>query len=118
MPTAGAGTRLASDAGTVPRLPRSNTRAIGTLALFMAVQCADAALTAHGIERFGPAIEANPILSFYLGVTGTAATLIAAKSVALCGGGLLYLFGRYAALAVLTVVVVFGAIVPWAFLLG
>lgn len=37
-----------------------------TFGLFLAVQFADAVQTVSGISRFGPAIEANPILSFYV----------------------------------------------------
>ena len=101
----------------VSRLPRSNTRAIWALALFAAVQCADALQTAHGIQRFGYSIEANPILSAYLFVLGPGATLIGAKAVALSAGLALYHFERYASLVALTVLVVFSALVPWALVL-
>jgi hypothetical protein len=103
---------------TVSRLPQSNTRAIWTIALFIAVQCADAAQTAHGIQRFGLGIEANPILAFYLATAGPTTTLVGAKLIAVAGGAALYLCARYVALVVLTITVVFSAVLPWAFVLG
>jgi len=57
-------------------LPGSQSRAIWTLALFVAVQCADAIQTISGISQFGPAVEANPLLAFYASVFGASATLI------------------------------------------
>jgi hypothetical protein len=102
----------------VSRLPRSNTRAIWTIALFTAVQFADAAQTAHGIQRFGLGIEANPILASLLVMFGPTTTLVGAKVISVLGGTALYLCARYVALVVLTITVVFSAVVPWAFLLG
>lgn len=86
--------------------------------LFVAVQCADAVQTAHGIQRFGLGIEANPILSFYLATFGPTSTLIGAKLISVLGGTALYLCARYVALVVLTITVVFSAVLPWALLLG
>src|SRR4030088_1858518 len=61
-------------------------RAAGTgamvLAVFAFVQCADAWLTAIGIVRFGPAIEANPLLALCLSNFG-AGSIVAAKLIAL-----------------------------------
>ena len=100
------------------RLPHSNTRAFWAVALFAAVQCADAVQTILGIERFGPSIEANPILSFYFSSFGPYATLIGAKSIAIVAAFALYLYARYLAIVLLTIAVVFTALVPWAFVLS
>jgi hypothetical protein len=100
------------------RLPGSQTRGIAALALFMSVQVADAVCTANGIARFGPAIEANPLLSFLVGTWGIAGALVSVKIVAMIGGAFLHLKSQDLALSVLTVVYVFGAIVPWAWTLA
>jgi hypothetical protein len=89
-------------------------RAIGTLALFGAIQIADAVLTFVGIARFGPGIEANPVLAFYVATFGAGVTLAAAKSLAMAAAMLLHVRSHHFALALLNVGYVFGALVPWA----
>ena len=101
-----------------PALPGSHTRAIWIFALFIAVQLADAAQTAYGISRFGPAIEANPILSFCIAAFGAGAALVGAKMVAIVGGAALHVCSYHFVLVALTVAYVFGAVVPWAVVLG
>lgn len=100
------------------RLPAANTRALGVLALFVAAQIADAWLTAAGVERFGIAAEANPMLSLSILVFGPAAALIVAKGLALAGATVLYRLSRHTLLATLTAAYVFVAIMPWALALG
>jgi hypothetical protein len=100
------------------KLPRSQPRGIAALALFISVQVADGVWTANGIARFGPAIEANPILSFLVGTCGVAGALVSVKIVAMIGGAFLHLQSRHLALSLLTVIYVFGAIVPWAWTLA
>ena len=99
-------------------LPGSQSRAIWSLGLFVAVQCADAALTFVGISRFGPGVEANPILSFCAAAFGASAALVGAKAVAIVGGATLHAFSQHFILAALTVACVFGAVVPWAMVLS
>jgi hypothetical protein len=101
-----------------PTLPGSNTRAILAFALFAAVQVADAALTASGVSRFGMAIEANPLVASYIDVCGLIPGLCAAKALALSAGTVLHISARYFTLALLTVVFVFGALLPWALTLA
>ena len=103
---------------STPALPGSHTRAIWAFALFLAVQFADAAQTAYGISRFGPAIEANPILSFCIAAFGTGAALVGAKMVAVVGGAALHACSYHFILVALTVAYVFGAVVPWAVVLS
>ena len=100
------------------RLPGTNTRALWTLALFAAVQGADAVQTALGVQRFGHSIEANPIVSFYVALAGPAVALIGAKAFAVGCAAILYAFERYAVIALLTLAVVFSALIPWAALLA
>ena len=99
-------------------LPGSKCRAFWALLLFVAVQLADGAQTYMGILRFGPAIEANPILSFCAAMFGASAALVVAKTVAILGGATLHVFSQHFILAALTVACVFGAIVPWAMVLS
>jgi hypothetical protein len=99
-------------------LPGCRTRAVWAFALFLAVQLADAAQTVYGISRFGPAIEANPILSFCIAAFGTGAALVGAKMVAVVGGAALHACSYHFILVALTVAYVFGAVVPWAVVLS
>ena len=100
------------------RVPHANPRALTLLMLFTGVQVLDALLTWTGIARFGAGAEANPILSFYIALVGPGATLGVAKSVALCGGCMLYVRSHYVVLALLTLVYIFGAVMPWLWVLG
>jgi hypothetical protein len=99
-------------------LPDSQSRAVWALGLFVAVQFADAVQTYSGISRFGPAVEGNPILCFFITACGTSVTLIGAKMIAVLGGLVLHTWSYHFALVALTVIYVFGAIVPWAVALG
>jgi hypothetical protein len=99
-------------------LPGSKTPAITLLALFAAVQILDAILTWTGVARFGTDIEANPLLAASFAHFGPGATLGAAKLFAIACAMVLHLRSHYLILAVLTVLYVFGAIVPWSWMLG
>ena len=98
-------------------LPGSTTRAISAVALFVAVQIADAFLTVAGVSRFGMAMEGNPVLLRSMMILGPGATLFGAKSIAVLCGGILYRCERHLILSLLTIVYVFGAIVPWSMIL-
>jgi hypothetical protein len=98
-------------------LPGSSTRAISAVALFVAVQIADAFLTAAGVSRFGMPMEGNPVLLRSMMLLGPSATLWGAKSIAVLCGGILYRCERHLILTLLTIVYVFGAIVPWSMIL-
>ena len=99
-------------------IPKSQTRALALLALFVSVQIADALLTAFGIDRFGVAAEANPMLALPVILFGPAAALTIAKGVAVGGAVVLYRLSRHLLLATLTVMYLFVAIVPWAWALS
>jgi hypothetical protein len=93
-------------------LPGTHTRAVWVYWLFVAVQCADAAQTANGISRFGPVIEANPIISACIATFGANAALLGAKAAAVALGAVLLVHARHFVLAALTIGCVFGALVP------
>lgn len=100
------------------RLLNSQTRGLPLLALFVSVQMADAWLTAAGIDRFGVAAEANPMLALPIILFGPAAALTTAKGVAVVSAVVLYRCSRHLLLALLTVMYVFVAIMPWAWALS
>ena len=80
---------------------------------FLLVQCLDGALTYMGMSTWGPAIEANPIVSSAVASVGMAAGLVGTKLVAVLLGILLHLRHVHVLVALLTVVYVAAAIVPW-----
>jgi hypothetical protein len=100
------------------QLPGTNTPAITLLALFTAVQVLDAMMTRTGIHRFGTSIEANPLLALSFAYFGTGATLGVAKLFAVACALVLHLRSHFLVLSVLTVLYVFGAIIPWSWTLG
>ena len=84
---------------------------------FMLVQVLDGGLTYLGISIWGPGIEGNPLLSSAIAYAGTAASLTAAKSIAIGFGMLLHLYRVHTLVALLTVFYVAAAIIPWTALL-
>ena len=95
----------------------TKTRALGLLAVFVLLQIADAWLTAAGIDRFGFAAEANPLVAIPMVVFGPVAALMIAKGASICGAAMLYRLSRHALLATLTAMYFFVAILPWAWAL-
>jgi hypothetical protein len=85
---------------------------------FVLVQALDGVLTYVGLLTFGAWVEANPLVAWYTDTFGPGMGLLGAKLFAVACGTILYATARYAAVAVLTVVYVVFAIVPWAHLLS
>ena len=81
--------------------------------MFVIVQAIDGCLTSIGILRFGPAIEANPILGWYIATVGSGAALFGAKAVAIGCAVALYCQARHRTIAALTAIYVMLAIGPW-----
>jgi hypothetical protein len=98
-------------------LSKTQTPAAWVLVIFAAMQLADGVMTAAGAAQFGTSIEANPLLVFLFGVVGTGATIVAMKLFAILCATLLHLREHYSALAILTLVYLFAAIVPWTVIL-
>ena len=80
---------------------------------FLLMQCLDAVFTYLGVAIWGPAIEANPILSSAMAAAGVAAGLGAAKAVAIGFGILLHLRGVHNLVALLSAIYFAAAILPW-----
>jgi hypothetical protein len=98
-------------------LSKRQTPGAWVLVIFAAIQLADGVMTAVGAAQYGTSIEANPLLVFLFGVVGTGATIVAMKLFAILCATLLHLREKYSALAILTLVYVFAAIVPWTVIL-
>ena len=84
---------------------------------FVLIQVLDGILTYQGILRFGSAAEGNPLVSWYAATFGPVVGLAGAKLFAVACGLILYLTARYREVAVLTLVYLAFAVVPWAALL-
>jgi arginine exporter protein ArgO len=102
---------------SLPQRGITRARALGVLALFVSLQFADAWLTLAGIDRFGVAAEANPILASSILLFGPAASMTIAKGAAIAGGILLHQVSRHRLLALLTMMYLFVCIAPWAWAL-
>lgn len=103
---------------TLARLPRRHISYIGGLWLaFVAVQVLDGVLTYIGVRTFGIGIEANPLVAWYAEAFGAAAGLAAAKMFAIGCASVLYLTSRHRTVAVLTLLYLTFAILPWAHVL-
>jgi hypothetical protein len=83
------------------------------LIVFIVLQAADGLLTYAAVERFGAGAEGNPILATWIMLTGSGTALIGAKTMACMCGALLYAAGVHHVLAGLSVLYLFGAVVPW-----
>jgi hypothetical protein len=94
-------------------LPGSTTRGIAAVALFTAVQLADAILTAEGVGRFGLGMESNPVIALSMAAIGAGTTLSIAKMIAVAGAMGLHGCRCHLVLALLTVFYVFVAVLPW-----
>ena len=99
-------------------LPGASTRAVSLLALYAMVQLADAILTATGLARFGAAAEGNPVAAMVIDAFGLTTGLLALKLLAVAAGTLLHVLAQHLTLAVLTVVFVVCAVMPWAWVLA
>jgi len=83
------------------------------LGVFIVLQAADGWLTYQAVDLFGPSAEGNPILATWMRLTGIGPALVGAKLLAVGCGALLYATGVYQALGGLTILYLFGAVLPW-----
>jgi hypothetical protein len=81
--------------------------------IFLVVQCLDGAFTYLGVCRWGPGIEANPLVSSAVAAAGLGAGLASAKLLAMGFGILLHLRQVHGIVALLTALYIAAAIVPW-----
>ena len=81
---------------------------------FMVMQCLDGVFTYLGVGIWGPAIEANPLVSSAMTPRAVAAGLGGAKLLAIGFGMLLHLRRVHNVVALLTAIYFAVAILPWA----
>jgi predicted CDP-diglyceride synthetase/phosphatidate cytidylyltransferase len=80
---------------------------------FLLMQCLDGVFTYLGVGIWGPGIEANPLISSAITVTGVGAGVAGAKLVAIAFGMLLHLQHLHKVVALLTAIYFAAAILPW-----
>jgi hypothetical protein len=80
---------------------------------FVLIQCLDGVFTYVGVRIWGPAIEANPLISSAIAAGGVVAGLGGAKLLAIGFGILLHLRRVHNIVALLTVIYLAAAILPW-----
>ena len=80
---------------------------------FLLAQCFDGIFTYVGIALWGPAVEANPLISSAIAMAGPAVALLGAKLLAISCGIVLHLLHVHSIIGILTAVYVAAAIVPW-----
>ena len=96
------------------------TRMLGhqlVFAAFLLTQILDGILTYAGVSAFGIAAEGNPILAYFMSSYGEAIALFGAKVVAALCGVALYMLAVDRLLAILTMIYVGAAIIPWTLVL-
>jgi hypothetical protein len=83
------------------------------LLLFILAQVADGLFTYLGIKTFGAAIEANPLVAWYVAAYGAGIALIGAKGFAVACGIALHLREMHRTIGALTLVYLTAALGPW-----
>jgi hypothetical protein len=97
------------DRSTVPHL---------ILLAFLLAQICDGVLTYVGVHTFGAAVEANPIVAWYIAVAGVGVGVILVKSLAIGCAMILHWRAYHGTLGVLTALYVAAALWPWTRLLA
>jgi hypothetical protein len=80
---------------------------------FLLMQCLDGVFTYLAVGIWGPGIEANPLISSTMELTGVGASVAGAKLVAIAFGMLLHLQRVHKVVALLTAIYFAAAILPW-----
>ena len=96
--------------------PRDNRFGDIAVVTFMVVQALDGVLTYMGLHIWGPAVEANPLISSAVSFAGVGTGVAMAKLFAVVLGMILHLRRVHGVVALLTAFYLAVAIVPWAML--
>lgn len=86
-------------------------------AAFLITQILDGVLTYIGVSAFGIHAEGNPILAYLMASYGEVVALAAAKIVAAMCGVALYVLAVDRLLAMLTLIYIGAALIPWTLVL-
>jgi len=97
----------------VHQQPRRSMFGVGILLVFLLAQLLDGVFTYVGISRFGEAIEANPLLAWYIATFGAGVAVIGAKTLAVACAAMLHLYNRHRTVGVLTILYLVAAVWPW-----
>lgn len=84
---------------------------------FLCVQACDGVLTYVGVATFGSGIEGNPLLASLMVRVGEGTALLGAKVAAGVFGIALHLSGVHRIIALLTLLYLTAAVIPWTALL-
>lgn len=84
-----------------------------TLAIFIVFQVADGLITYTAVDIFGFGAEGNPLLRSWILLAGPGLALFGAKAIACGCSWVLFMAGRHKALAAVSILYLFGAVVPW-----
>jgi hypothetical protein len=96
------------------RQQTSNNRFGDVMVLgFLLVQCLDGVFTYLGVKTWGPAVEANPLISSAIAAAGLGLGLVGAKLVAIGFGIVLHLHRVHIVVALLTALYLAAAVLPW-----
>ena len=97
---------------------RRKLKTFGNLAFvaFMLTQCFDGVFTYVGVVVWGLAAEANPVVGRMMSVMGAGFGLMLGKLVAVGFGILLHLLQLHQVVALLAVLYLLIAVLPWAYL--
>jgi hypothetical protein len=96
---------------------RSMTFGNIAIVTFLLVQALDGMFTYVGLVTFGPAVEGNPLLQWLMATTGAPVALTGAKIAASAFGIILHLTAVHRTVALLALLYISAAIVPWVQLL-
>lgn len=98
---------------------RSAESSFGNVAVlaFLCAQACDGVLTYVGLSSLGIHMEGNPIIAALMALMGAGPALASVKLVAGSLGCALHLYGAHRVLALLTLVYLAGAVLPWTALL-
>jgi hypothetical protein len=83
------------------------------LLAFLLTQLFDGVFTYLGIATFGPPIEGNPLVGWYVIVFGAGIALVGAKGFAVACGAALHWRAMHRTLGMLTILYLAGAVWPW-----
>ena len=86
------------------------------IVVFLLSQAVDGIFTYLGLQQFGPAAEANPLIVSVIPVLGLGTAIASAKLFAAALGVVLHLRGVHLAVALLTGFYLAAAVVPWTLL--
>ena len=86
-------------------------------AAFLLTQILDGVFTYAGVSAFGVAAEGNPLLAWLMTSYGELIALAGAKILAACCGVALYVLAVDRLLAILTLVYIGAALIPWTLVL-